>query len=154
EAFAWQKVISGQKEQKERWKRCVEATDRALGESLGQPYVKLAFAGASKEAATRAVKEISRAFGENLANVPWMDEATKVKAREKLAKLAYLIGYPDKWRSYDFAIDPGNHAKNMLAAAAFEVRWRLGHIGKPVDRHEWGMTPPTVNAYYESSLNE
>ena len=154
EAFAWQKVISGQKEQKVRWKRCVEATDRMLGELLGQPYVKVAFAGDSKDAALMLVKEITRAFRENLASISWMDDATKAKAIEKSKQLEYLIGYPDSWRTYDFAVDRKDYAKNVVTASAFDIHYRLSKIGKPLDKKLWQMTPPTVNAYYDPSLNE
>jgi putative endopeptidase len=154
EGFAWQKVISGQKEQKARWKRCVDATDRGLGELLGQPFVKVAFPGDSKEAALMMIKQIARAFGENLASITWMDEATKVKARDKLTKLDFNIGFPENWRKYDFKIDPKNFAANAVAATEFEVRRHLNKIGKPVDKRDWNMTPPTVNAYYTASMNE
>jgi putative endopeptidase len=154
EAFAWQKVISGQKEQRVRWKRCVESTDRLLGELVGQPYVKANFGGESKDAALLLVKEITRAFRENLAVIAWMDDDTKVKAVEKSKQLEYLIGYPDSWRKYDFVVDPKDYGKNVVAGSAFDMKWHLSQISKPVDKKLWHMSPPTVNAYYDPGLNE
>jgi predicted metalloendopeptidase len=154
EAFKFESSLTGQKAQRARWKRCVEATDGALGELLAQPFVKESFSPESKEATETYVKQIARAFGAELAGLDWMDGATKQKGAEKLAAMAYLIGYPSKWRSYDFPIEPRRYAENALAARAFDERFHLAKVGKPVDREEWHMTPPTVNAYYSQQLNE
>ncbi len=153
ETFRMESTITGQKEQRPRWKRCVSATDAALGELLAEPFVKKYFAASSKEATERYVAEITKAFGETLTELTWMDDATREKAREKLAKMAYLIGYPKKWRSYEFAITPKDWTQNVLASRAFDLNYKLGKVGKPVDRERWGMTPPTVNAYYRGTLN-
>ena len=154
ESFELARILTGQKEQRPRWKRCVSYTDASLGELLAQPYVARAFAGESKTGAEGLSDGIARAFGENLRFVDWMDEPTKDKARSKLQQMVRLIGYPDKWRSYDFEIDRRNFTSSALAAERFETAYQLARIGKPVDKYEWQMTPPTVNAYYDPQLNE
>ncbi len=153
EAFRMEAAITGQKEQRARWKRCVAATDAALGELVAQPFVKQHFTPAAKEATERYVAEVSKAFSAELDAIDWMDKPTKDKAREKLSKMAYLIGYPGKWRTYDFAIEPASWTKTALAARAFDLSHGLGKIGQPVDRERWGMSPPTVNAYYRGTMN-
>jgi len=154
EAFELTRVLVGQKEQRARWKRCISYTDKSLGELLAQPYVDAAFAGESKLAAQNMTQGIAHAFERNLASVTWMDDATKQKAREKLAVMLSLIGYPDRFRTYDYRIDRKNFAATQLEALRFESRYQLGRIGKPVDKREWQMTPQTVNAYYDPQLNE
>jgi len=154
EGFALRQRITGQKKLKPRWKRCVAATDQALGELLAQPYVEKRFGAESKEAVKMMVKAISAAFDKRVGELEWMDADTKKAARAKLSKMAYLIGYPNRWKTYDFAIEPKGHAGNMYRAVAFEQRRELAKIGKPVDRGEWFMTPPTVNAYYSPSRNQ
>lgn len=153
ESFRMTAAITGQKEQRPRWQRCVQATDAALGEALAQPYVKQYFTPESKAATERYVAEIGKAFGEEVGKLPWMDKATKDKAREKLNKMAYLIGYPAKWRAYDFPVDAGKWTATGLAARQFNLGVDLAEIGKPVDRERWGMSPPTVNAYYRGTMN-
>jgi putative endopeptidase len=153
EAFTMIKAITGQEERRVRWKRCVEATDRALGEALGQPFVSRVFAGKSKEAAESMVHGISDAFASAVDKLDWMSDATKKRANEKRLAMDYLIGYPSKWRTYDFAIDRGAYTKNALEAYAFYLAREMEKIGKPVDRQEWQMTPATVNAYYDPQLN-
>lgn len=153
ETFRMESTITGQKEQRARWKRCVAATDGALGELLAQPFIKKYFTAASKEATEKYVAEVSRAFAEEVQKLDWMDPATKDKAREKLSKMAYLIGYPSKFRSYDFKVDAASWTVTGLSARAFDLEYKLSKIGKPVDRERWGMSPPTVNAYYRASLN-
>jgi len=147
ENFAFESALTGAKELPERWKRCVASTDRALGELLAQPFVKETFPGHAKEAVETMVHEIGRVFSGELDRLDWMDEETRKRAHEKLASMAYLIGYPDKWKSYDFSIG-GSYAENVLEARAFDLSRELAKVGKPVDREEWHMTPPTVNAYY------
>lgn len=154
ESFAFQKLLLGQKELRVRWKRCVSLTDRDLGELLGQPYLVRAFTGDSKTRALEIIRGIADVFGQNLDKLAWMDDATKAKAHDKLAKIALNIGYPSKWRSYDFALDRKSFARNALRAAQAETARQLAKIGKPVDREEWTITPPTVNAYYDAPLNE
>jgi predicted metalloendopeptidase len=154
ESFEMQRVLTGQKEQRVRWKRCVAATDADLGMLLAQPYVAAAFPGDSKKAAEATVRAIVDAFADNLRLVAWMDDATRVKAAAKLRKMEFLIGYPDTWRRYEFPIDRGNAGANALAGTRAEVRRQLDKIGRPLDRHDWEITPQTVNAYYEPPLNQ
>lgn len=153
ESFSMTQALTGQAQLEERWKRCIDATDNALGELLGQQYVKTRFAGESKSATEDMVREISRAFDRNLATLDWMDEATKEKSREKLGTFVYHIGYPSKWREYDFDVTP-SFAANVLASRQFELNRDMNKLGKPVDREEWVMSPPTVNAYYNPLKNE
>jgi len=154
EVFAMQHVLSGAKTMPPRWRRCVHRTDRDLGELLGQSYVKAKFGGDSKARATDLTKAILGAMRSELDQLPWMDGPTRQAAREKLDKMDYLVGYPDKWRDYTFAVDRATYASNVFAARQWERHRELAKIGKPVDRHDWEMTPPTVNAYYEPSLNQ
>jgi len=154
EDFAMAKTLSGIDQVPPRWRRCVQRVDDDLGELLGQPYVAARFAGSSKALATNLVEAVRGAMRAELARLPWMDAATATAARAKLDKMEALVGYPDTWRTYDFPISRTDYAGDVLAAGRFELHRELGKIGKPVDKHEWGMTPPTVNAYYEPSLNE
>jgi putative endopeptidase len=154
ESFRLEQALTGQKEQRVRWKRCVEATDQALGEILAQPFVKQRFAGESKTAAEAMVGAISDAFRRELDQLAWMDDPTRNASRDKLTAMAYLIGYPPKWRAYDFEVKKAAYLDNTLAARAFDLQFRLKKIGKPVDREEWEMTPPTVNAYYHPLKNQ
>jgi putative endopeptidase len=154
EDFALTKALTGQDEIRPRWKRCVEATDGAMGELLAQPYVAKRFSAESKQAVEMMVEHIGKAMGANLDALPWMDAKTKERAKKKLATVAFLIGYPDKWKSYDFEVARDQHAKNMLAATRFDIARELAKIGKPVDRGEWLMSPPTVNAYYHPLRNQ
>ena len=153
-AFELEKSLSGQKEQRARWKRCVSATDEALGELLAQPFVEQRFGKDQKEAVEKMVYAIRDAFGEGLGSIEWMDGATKQKASEKLGKMAYLIGYPKKWRDYQVDVDAKSFAASTLSAHRWETKRRLTKIGKPLDREEWEMTPPTVNAYYNPAKNQ
>jgi putative endopeptidase len=154
EAFELTKKITGQREQRPRWKRCISYADKNLGELLAQPFIARAFAGESKQAALSLTQHITEAFAHNLDSVAWMDPATRDKARAKLANMLSLIGYPDHFRSYDYPVIPDQFTATSIAAARFDVQYQLGRIGKPVDRREWQMTPPTVNAYYDPQLNE
>jgi endothelin-converting enzyme/putative endopeptidase len=147
--------LSGTPEQEVRWKRCVEATDSSLGELLGQLYVQQYFSPEQKAKTRQMVKEIEAAMEKDLDTLEWMSPATRVKAKEKLSEVANKIGYPNKWRDYSkLEILPGDAMGNSLRARAFEVDYDLGKIGKPVNRDEWGMSPPTVNAYYDPSMND
>ncbi len=154
EAFAMESALSGQKEQKPRWKRCLAATNASIGELLAQPYVDKMFPGDSKSAAEDMVNAISTAFKGGLEGLEWMGAATRAKAQEKRQAMAYLIGYPDKWKSYDFEIDGQSYAGNVLRANAWETHRQIGKIGKPYDRGEWFMVPQTVNAYYNPIANQ
>jgi putative endopeptidase len=153
-AFALEQKLSGAKEQKVRWKRCVASTDDALGEALGQIFVRDRFPGASKPAAEEQVHAIVEAMNQNIDTLPWMDAATKAKAKQKAAAMAYHIGYPAKWKTYAFKIDPKAYASNVQAARREHLVRQYAKIGKPVDRTEWDMTPPTVNAYYNPVHNK
>jgi endothelin-converting enzyme/putative endopeptidase len=148
-------ALSGAKQVLPRWKRCVTATDRAMGEALARPYVAHTFGAQGKADAQAEVATIEAAFARNLAQLAWMDEPTKKAAAAKLAKIFNMIGYPDTWRSYDtLDVDRSSYLHNSFVANAFETKRHLARIGKPVDRKEWGMSPPTVNAYYSPSFNE
>ena len=147
--------LSGQPEQRARWKRCVQSTDGALGEALGQVYVAQEFPPSSKQATVQMVRDIEAAMNQDLDTLTWMSPETKVRAREKLHLVANKIGYPDHWRDYSgLTIVRDDAFGNAQRAAEFENHRQLAKIGKPVDRGEWGMTPPTVDAYYSASMND
>lgn len=154
EDFTMRKALTGVKELAPRWRRCLNRVDRDLGELLGQSYVKARFGGDAKVRAVGLTRAVLDAMRAELDVLPWMDDPTRAAARQKLEKMAYLVGFPDKWRTYDYELKRTDHAGNVQAASRFELARRLAKIGKPVDRFEWGMTPPTVNAYYDPSLNE
>jgi putative endopeptidase len=146
--------LNGQPEQAARWKRCSNSVNGALGEALGKVYVEQYFAGDSKTKMLEMVHDIEAAMGHDIDQVDWMSEATKLRAKEKLHAVANKIGYPDKWRDYSkLEIKPDDALGNAKRADEFENDRQLGKIGKPVDRDEWEMTPPTVNAYYDPSMN-
>jgi endothelin-converting enzyme/putative endopeptidase len=148
------RTLEGQPQQRPRWKRCSAAVDAALGEALGKVYVEKYFAGDSKAKTLQMVHDIEAAMSRDIDQIDWMSAATKVKAKEKLALVANKIGYPDKWRDYSkLAIRPSDALGNQLRATAFENDRELAKIGKPVDKSEWEMSPPTVNAYYDTSMN-
>src|SRR5579871_891963 len=148
------KTLNGQKEIAPRWKRCVRATDRALGEALGQKFVQVAFAGPAKAKALELVGEIEQSMKQDIATATWMSEETKKQAYAKLAAVTNKIGYPEKWRDYSsVVVKRDDYLGNQERAAAFEVRRNLDKIGRPVDKSEWNMTPPTVNAYYSPPQN-
>jgi predicted metalloendopeptidase len=154
EAFSMDKELSGLKELPPRWRRCVHHVDSELGELLAQSYVKQKFAGNAKVSATDLTKAVLGAMRGELDTLTWMDDATRGPAKQKLDKMAYLVGYPDKWKKYEFTISKTDFAANVRVATKHELARQLAKIGKPVDRFDWQMTPPTVNAYYDSSLNE
>ena len=149
------KTMTGAKEMLPRWKRCVQATDRQLGEALGQKYVERAFTPEDKAAALKMVHNLINALHDDIETLPWMGPETKKQALDKLSHIMLKVGYPDHWRDYSaFRVDRGPYVANLLRGQEFQARYQLSKIGKPVDRTEWGMTPPTVNAYYNSSMNE
>jgi putative endopeptidase len=155
EAFRFQRTLTGIEKLPPRWKRCTRSTDDALGEALAQPFVKKMLGAEGKATVKEMVLAIEQAMSEKLDRLSWMDSETRVRAREKLAAIVNKIGFPDRWRSYDaLSVDRGDYLGNRLRGSGFEVKRDLGKIGKPVDRIEWQMTPPTVNAYYEPALNE
>jgi predicted metalloendopeptidase len=148
-------TLTGAKQLKPRWKRVVTSTDGALGEALGKLYVADYFPPESKARMTELVKNIQEAMSDSIKSRDWMDDATKQEALKKLAAFTVKIGYPDKWRDYStLKIDKGPYVLNATRAEMFEVDRQLKKVGKPVDRSEWGMTPPTVNAYYNPNMNE
>ncbi len=148
-------ILQGTKEILPRWKRCVRYTDRSLGEALGQAYVKKAFPPEAKARALAMVNNLESALADDIRQLPWMSEATRKQALIKLQAINKKIGYPDKWRDYSsLNITRGPYVENVLRADEFEFRRDLSKVGKPVDRTEWEMTPPTVNAYYNPQLNE
>ena len=138
-----------------RWKRCVRLTDRQLGEALGQEFVNRAFSQQTKESTLRMTKQIEQAMQEDIEQLTWMSPETKKQALEKLHAVVNKIGYPDKWRDYSSVdIKRGDFLGNVQRATLFEAKRQLAKIGKPLDRGEWGMTPPTVNAYYNPQMND
>jgi putative endopeptidase len=153
--FQFRHNLTGQAEIQPRWKRCVSATDGALGEALGERYVELTFGADGKQRMLKMVLALEKALGEDIDGLPWMSPETKKQAHIKLAAIDNKIGYPDQWRDYSkLTIARGDLMGNYLRANEFESRRDVNKIEKPVDRSEWGMTPPTVNAYYNPSLNE
>ena len=151
----YRSYLRGVPEMRPRWKRCVEYADRDIGEALGQAFVERVFPPELKQGTQAMVKEIESAMEARLRELPWMGRATKQQALAKLDAMKNKIGYPDKWRDYSaLGLSRGDFLGNVTRAVAFESRRQLGKIGRPVDRGEWGMTPPTVNAYYNASMND
>jgi endothelin-converting enzyme/putative endopeptidase len=147
-------TLTGQKEMRPRWKRCVDYTDNQLGEALGRKFVERTFGAEGKQRTLKMVDALEKALGQDIQAVSWMTPATKQKAIEKLKAIANKIGYPDKWRDYSsVAIARGDAMGNGFRADQFEFQRQLNKIGAPLDRGEWDMTPPTVNAYYDPSMN-
>jgi putative endopeptidase len=147
--------MSGQKEIEPRWKRCVASTDQNLGMALGELYVDKTFGPQGKERTLKMVKAIEQAMHQDIGDLTWMSDTTKQKAYEKLGTIVNNIGYPDKWRDYSTVIvEHDDYAGNVMRASAFEVQRQRNKISKPTDRKDWGMTPPTVNAYYRPNMND
>ena len=148
------KTLNGQQELAPRWKRCVRATEGALGEALGQKFVEVAFGGPAKAKALQLVGEIEKSMKQDIESATWMSDATKQQALAKLAAVSNKIGYPEKWRDYSsVVVKADDYLGDEERAVAFEVRRNLNKIGKSVDKSEWSMTPPTVNAYYSPPQN-
>ncbi|HXD34455.1 MAG TPA: M13 family metallopeptidase [Pyrinomonadaceae bacterium] len=149
------KTLQGSKENLPRWKRCVSNTDNALGEALGEVYVKKAFPPAAKARALEMVKNLEAALKEDISSLSWMGEATRKQATTKLDAFLNKIGYPDKFRDYSMLkIERDSYVLNRGRSNQYE-NWRdLEKVGRPVDRMEWGMSPPTLNAYYNPQINE
>jgi putative endopeptidase len=147
-------TLAGAPEQLPRWRRCVQAADNYLGEALGQAYVERAFPPESKRQAVQLVHDVEAALDRDIDSLDWMTPVTKKEAQKKLHAIEDKIGYPDHWRDYSsVTITRDSYLNNVHAATAFELRRQLAKVGKPVDRSEWGMTPPTINAYYDAQLN-
>ena len=146
------RILQGTKELLPRWKRCVQATDNHLGFALGKIYVRENFPPEAKARADQMVKNLIAALRDDLATLPWMGAETRKAALAKLDAFTPKIGYPDKWRDYSpYKVERGAYVDNVMNGALYEHHRDMDKIGKPVDRTEWGMTPPTVNAYYNAS---
>jgi putative endopeptidase len=149
------KALQGQKEPTPRWKQCSAMTDSAMGEAVGQEWVKENFPPAAKASMDRLVAALEKAMGEDLKTVPWMSDVTRQAAEAKLSMIRNNIGYPEHWRDYSaLKVERDDLIGNVRRVAIFDRNRDLGHLGKPVDEKEWGMTPPTVNAYYRDSMND
>ncbi len=150
-----EKTLRGTKKMKPRWKTAISATDGALGDALGEAYVAKYFPPMAKTKMTELVNNLKIALGDDIKQLSWMSDSTRKNALKKLATFTTKIGYPDKWKSYATVnINRGSYWNNFNQAVAFETRRNLNKIGKPVDKSEWGMTVPTVNAYYNPVNNE
>src|SRR4029077_7504933 len=137
-----------------RWRRCVAMADRDLGEALGQAYVDRTFGAEGKQRMLKLVKALEKSLATDIQQLGWMTPATKKEALAKLQAIEDKIGYPDRWRDYSSVkIARGDALGNAFRAGSFELQRQRGKIGRPVDRGEWLMTPPTVNAYYDPQLN-
>ncbi len=155
EDFRLARVLTGTTEMLPRWKRCVQMSDRSMGEALGQAYVAHTFPPAAKARALAMVRNMEAVLREDLSTLGWMSPATRTQAIAKLDAFANKIGYPDRWRDYSaLTIERHPFLDNVLAANVFEYRRQIAKIGKPVDRAEFGITPPTVDAFYNPSMNE
>jgi len=153
--FKLQKALTGQDEIQARWKRCIDATDNALGEALGQKYVDATFGADGKARMLKMVDALEASLDQDIQGLAWMGADTKKQAKVKLEAIRNKIGYPDVWRDYStLTIVRGDLLGNIVRGNEFETKRDIAKIGKPLDRKEWGMTPPTVNAYYSGSYNE
>jgi putative endopeptidase len=149
------KAVAGQKEQKPRWKRVLQVVDGSIGELLGKTYVDKYFKPEAKERMLDLVSNLQQTYQDRIMRLDWMSDATKQKAVAKLNTFVNKIGYPDKWRDYSrLNISGDSYVQNIFASSAFDYDYMVGKLGKPVDKTEWYMTPPTVNAYYNPAFNE
>ncbi len=148
-------TLQGAKELQPRWKRCTRLTDASLGEAVGQDWVKQNFPPQAKQNMTQLVAALDKALGEDIQQLPWMGDATKKEAEAKLALFRNKIGYPQNWRDYSkLTVNRDDLLGDVDRSDEFELQRDLNKLGKPVDETEWGMTPPTVNAYYSPSMND
>jgi putative endopeptidase len=148
-------TLRGVDQDQPRWKKCVQWVDRDLGEALGQVFVARTFSPETKAKTVQMTKLVEQAMADEIHALPWMSETTKQAALEKLGKVVNKVGYPDVWRDYSaLAISRDDFLGNVTRSTVFESKRQLAKIGKPVDRDEWGMTPPTVNAYYNPQMND
>jgi putative endopeptidase len=153
--FKMRQALTGQKQIQDRWKRCVTLVDGELGEALGQRYVEVTFGPDGKQRMLKMVDALEKSLDNDIQNLEWMSADTKKQAKVKLTAIRNKIGYPDKFRDYSsIAIKPNDLIGNIERADEFEVKRQIAKIDKPLDRTEWGMTPPEVNAYYSGSFNE
>ena len=149
------KTLRGQAVEQARWKRCTTLTDRQFGEAVGQDWVKQNFPPQDKASMEQLVGNLKSALGDDIKQLPWMTEPTKQEALKKLGTFRDKIGYPEHWRDYSAVqVSPDNFVADLHNASQFNYDYELGHIGKPVNEKEWGMTPPTVNAYYNPPMND
>ncbi len=149
------KTIQGTESMQPRWKRVQGTTNSALGEAIGQLFVEKYFPARAKERMVKLVENLRLGFKQRIENLEWMSDKTKAAAEEKLAAITVKIGYPDKWRDYsNLEVTPDSYVKNVLASNQFDFNFNIEKIGKPVDKEEWHMSPQTVNAYYNPSVNE
>jgi putative endopeptidase len=152
--FAFEKLLSGQTQMKERWKRMTTLVDSRLGDNLGQIYVQKYFTAADKERINQLIENIIATYAERIQQLDWMSDSTKQKAIVKLHAIVKKVGYPDKWKDYSsINITKDDIIANLRGTSQFEYNRAVAKIGKPVDRTEWDMTPPTINAYYEPTQN-
>ncbi len=148
-------TLGGQKIPQPRWRQCTRDTDGALGEAVGQDWVKQNFPPAAKASMDRLVAALEKALAVDMRDLPWMSDETKEAAEEKLAMIRNKIGYPEKWRDYSSVkVHRGTFVENDEQVAIYKRNYNFAKLGKPVDEREWGMTPPTVNAYYSTSFND
>ncbi|RFM30615.1 M13 family peptidase [Deminuibacter soli] len=149
------KALRGQQQLKPRWQRMSDNTDAFLGEALGQLYVKRFFTDAAKKRMLELVNNLEASFEARMGKLDWMTDSTKAKAKDKLHAFLKKIAYPDKWRDYSkVTINRNQYYENLVSASKNEYQYQLSKVGKPVDKTEWGMTPPTINAYYNPTFNE
>lgn len=148
-------TLAGRKEPQPRWKMCTSKTNEALGEAVGQDWVKQNFPPAAKDSTEKLVTALEKALGDDIRTLPWMSEATKKAAEKKLAMIRRKIGYPEKWRDYSSVkVSRDAWIEDLHHSAVYERNYNYNKLGKPVDEKEWGMPPPTVNAYYDPSFND
>src|SRR5437868_7699785 len=153
--FKMRQALTGQKQIQDRWKRCVNLVDGSLGEALGQRYVEVTFGPEGKQRMLKMVDALEKSLDDDIQGLDWMSPETKKQAKVKLQAIRNKIGYPDKWRDYSsVVIKPSDLLGNVERATEFESKRQIAKIDKPLDRDEWGMTPPEVNAYYSGSFNE
>ena len=149
------RTLAGQQEPQLRWKQCTSRTDQALGEAVGQDWVKQNFPPAAKESTDKLVAALEKSLGDDIKTLPWMSDATKQAAQQKLDMIRNNIGYPEKWRDYSSVkVSRMDFVGNLHHSAVYERNYNYAKLGKPVDEKEWGMTPPTVNAYYRWAFND
>jgi endothelin-converting enzyme/putative endopeptidase len=156
EDFAFnRKYLHGVDQQRPRWKRCVADVDQQLGEALGEEFVRRTFTPQTKQETVRMTELIEKAMASEIEKLDWMSSKTRAQALAKLTMIRNKVGYPEKWRDYSSVeVTAGDYFGNYRNASIFESQRQLNKIGRPVDRSEWGMTPPTVNAYYDPQMND